>query len=156
MRNMKLLGYGLLSLLMLAVGLGCSSSPTPTPTPQPERIADEVARQWAEDSAAEIGDAIAEALLEEEPLLRPVASAVVEAVLERIITWSFSSASQYQDALYDVIATASVETDVDIPLLGAKTYVISLPFTVRVDTSNRTIRSSRANILDASVRESES
>ena len=115
-----------------------------------------MARQWAEDSAAEIGDAIAEALLEEEPLLRPVASAVVEAVLERIITWSFSSASQYQDTLYDVIATASVETDVDIPLLGARTYVISLPFTVRVDTSNRTIRSSRANILGASVRESES
>ena len=124
MRNMRLLGYGLLSLLMLAVVLGCSSSSTPTP--QPERIADEVARQWAEDSAAEVGDAIAEALLEEEPLLRPVASAVVETVLERTITWSFRSASQYQGTLYDVIATASVETDVDLPLLGAKTYVISL------------------------------
>ena len=54
---------------------------------------------------------------------------------------------------YDVTATATAEIALSLPLLGTKTYAVSLPFDLNIDTTAGSIVSWIPNLPSATVRE---
>ncbi|MCE2405210.1 MAG: hypothetical protein J4F43_08640 [Dehalococcoidia bacterium] len=132
---------------VLALGIACSASSTP------EEIATDAAREWTDESVDDVADNLAEFVLGEVPLLSPLGGELVEIFLDRSIDWTYGSPRQYGNALYDVVTTASVDFEVDIPIVGAKSYTISLPFTIRVNTDRMSVVDADADFLGARVNE---
>ena len=70
------------------------------------------------------------------------------------VKWSYSEPVNTSDEnVYRVTATASVEVEFDLPLLGAKAYEAKLPFNLQVDVSSSEITRWSPDLTEASVAE---
>lgn len=72
------------------------------------------------------------------------------------LTWTLSEPVIVTGDIYKVIATASVETTLDIPLVGEKTYGVRLPFNLQVNSSTSTVTEWSPDLDSASLGELES
>jgi len=126
------------------------------------QIATEVANEWVEDNIDNASEAIAEALTLA-PILGdfldavPAAKALVaDAVADQVrdnLDWTFSTPSPQDDVIYRVTATAGLDVEIDPPILAARTYTVSLPFRLLIDTDARTVQQWSADFGSAGVRE---
>lgn len=71
------------------------------------------------------------------------------------ITWRYSDPLKAGDDIYTVVATASAEATIDLPLAGEKTYGVSLPFNLEVDISAGTVTQWSPDPLRGSIGEVE-
>lgn len=124
-------------------------------------IATEVANEWVGGNIDNVSEAIAEALTLAPALgdfLAAVPAAkvlVADAVADQIrdkIDWTFSTPSP-QDDIYRVTATAGLDIEIDPPILAARTYTVSLPFRLFIDTDARTVQEWSADFGAAAVRD---
>lgn len=148
-----------LAALLLAVALTVVSCGSGEDRAQ---IATDVANEWVEDNIDNVSEAIAEALtlapvlgdfLDAVPAAKAlVADAVAEQVRDKI-DWTFSKPSPQDDALYLVTATAGLDVEIDPPVLAARTYTVSLPFRLLIDTDARTVEDWSADFGAAAVRD---
>ena len=126
------------------------------------RIATEVANEWVEDNIDNTSDAIAEALtlapalgdfLDAVPIAKTlVANAVADQIRENL-DWTFSTPSPQDEIMYRVTATAGLDVEIDPPILAARTYTVSLPFRLLIDTDARTVQEWSADFGVAAVRD---
>ena len=125
-------------------------------------IATGVANEWVEDNIDNVSEAIAEALtlapvlgdfLDAVPAAKAlVADAVADQVRDKI-DWTFSMPSPQGEVMYRVTATAGLDVEIDPPILAARTYTVSLPFRLLIDTDARTVQEWSADFGSAGVRE---
>ena len=70
-----------------------------------------------------------------------------ESLLARLVSdqmrdkvgWSYSTPAQDREALYRVTATAALEMDIDLPIVGERALAVTLPFHLLVDTDARAV-----------------
>ncbi len=125
-------------------------------------IATEVANEWVQDNIDNVSEAIAEALtlapalgdfLDAVPAAKAlVADAVADQIRDKI-DWTFSTPSPQDDIIYWVTATAGLGIEIDPPVLAARTYTVSLPFQLLIDTDARAVQEWSADLGAAAVRD---
>ena len=135
---------------VLALGIACSTSSTP------EEIATDAAREWTDESVDDVADNLAEFVLGEVPLLSPLGGELVEIFLDRSIDWTYGSPRQYGNAPYTMWSQRQAWTSRWISqIVRRKSYTISLPFTIRVNTDRMSVVDADADFLGARVNERE-
>ncbi len=113
----------------------------------------DAARQWADASADTAADGIVQLVIGEVTGASLVSSVIADQIDERV-TWSYSDPVRASDGnIYRVTATASVEVEFDLPLLGAKAYEAKLPFNLQVDVSGGEVTRWSPDLTEASVAE---
>ncbi len=80
-------------------------------------------------------------------------SGVIAEQITDQLTWDFSDPSKVSDNMYTVVATASAQATLDIPLVGKKTYGASLPFNLQVDIGTGTVAQWSPNLAEGSIGE---
>ena len=133
----------LLATLLVACGGGKSDS---------EKALD-LARNWVDSNTDAAADEIVKLIIGEIPVVSALAGNVIAGEINKQIQWSYSEPVSMSGSAYRVTATASVEPEFDVPLLGSKAYEISLPFVLRVDVSNEEVTGWSPDITEASVSE---
>ena len=143
--------------LVLAVavfGVACGGEP------DREAIATEVAEEWVKDRMDTVADVVVELLIlstvlpdavrklpgAESLLARHVANQIGDKV-----AWSYSTPTPDRQALYRVTATAALEIEIDIPLIGELAYAVTLPFNLLVDTDARAVEEWGIDLENAAV-----
>ena len=150
---MKLLHDGKSSVLILALiasaGLaaGCGESR--------EDITTETARAWVDQSIDEVSNTVVELVIGEVPVATQLAGQVLADKIRDNLTWTYYKPRPQDFVRYEITATAAVDFSLDIPLLGERAYVVSLPFNLEVDTDDRTVVSWWPDVLSATVEERE-
>ena len=139
------------SLLVLVVAaslvVGCGGGENK------EDFASEVARTWVSDSIDEVIDEVVELVAGETPVVSQIAGGVLSEQIRNNVSWEYSTPEREAEDRYQVIAIASVAVDIDIPILGTKTYAASLPFALDVDTDAETVVRWAPDLLSARVGE---
>ena len=133
----------LLSVIIVACGGGKSDS---------EKALD-LARNWVDSNTDAVADEIAKFVIGEVPIVSALAGNAIAREINKRMQWSYSEPENMTGRVYRVTATASVEPKFDIPLLGSKTYQISLPFVLQVDVSNGEVTGWSPDATEASVSE---
>ena len=87
------------------------------------------------------------------PIVSQIAGDVLTDQVRDNVAWSYSTPKRVGDEEYQVAATASVTLSVELPLLGTKVYVASLPFILDVDTKAKTVERWSLDALSATVEE---
>ena len=123
-------------------------------------ISTEVATEWVQDSLDTVSAALVELLILA-PALRdtldkvPAAETLLaELVADQIrdkIAWRYSTPTPERQALYLVTATAAVEFEIDLPIVQAWPYAVTLPFRLLIDTNARTVEDWTADFDNAAV-----
>ena len=131
-----------LALTVAVAGVSCGGGP------DREAISTEVAAEWAQDSIEVVSDVVVELLILS-PALRDTLGRMPEsqALLARLvadqvrdkIAWSYSAPTRDRQALYRVTATAALEIEIDLPIIGEWPYAVTLPFDLLIDTDGRTV-----------------
>ncbi len=154
---MKLTAVAVVMALVLAVtfaGVSCGSGP------DREAISTEVATEWVEDSIDLVSEIMVE-LLNVSPALRDtldkmpnskalLAGLVADQVGDKI-AWSYSAPVQDREELYRVTATAALELEIDLPIIGERPYAVTLPFHLLIDTATRTAEEWAVDLENAVV-----
>ena len=146
-----------LMALMLAVtvtGVYCVGGP------DREEIATEVATEWVQGNVDTVSDVVVE-LLTVAPALRdtlgriPSAEALLAGLvadqIQDNIAWSYSTPTLEKRALYRVTATAALEIEIDLPIVGAWPYAVTLPFHLLIDTDAEKVQEWTADFDNAAV-----
>ena len=139
-----------LSLLVVAVAAlvaGCGSGESQ------QDIATEVAMTWVDESIEDVSDAVVQLLVGDIPGLGQIAGDALTEQVRENVEWSYSTGESLGEDKYRLAATGSVTVAVEIPLLGAKTFVVSMPLVLDVDTETRTVDRWSPDISSASVQE---
>ena len=116
--------------------------------PDREAIATEVAAEWVEDGSEVVSGVVVEVLVLA-PVLRDtlgrmpesrslVAGLVADQIADQI-AWSYSTPAHDGQALYRVTATAALEIEIDLPVIGVRPYAVTLPFHLVIDTDGRIV-----------------
>ena len=123
-------------------------------------ISTEVATEWVQDSIDTVSEVLVE-LLMAAPALRDTLDKVPAAetllagfVADQIgdkIAWRYSMPTPEEQALYRVTATAAIEIEIDLPLVEAWPYAVTLPFHLLIDTDARTVQDWTADFDNAAV-----
>ena len=153
---MRTKGFAVVMALVLAVtvaGVSCGGGP------DREAISTEVAAAWAHDSIDTVSEVVVELLI-----LSPALSDTLgklpgaETLLARIVAdqindkvaWSYSTPIPDRQAVYRVTATAALEIEIDLPIIGEWPYAVTLPIHLLIDTDGRTVEEWAVD-LDAAV-----
>lgn len=125
--------FALILLIVSCAGLmaGCGEDKN--------AIAAEVARGWTNSSISDISDAVAEMVIDEEPIVARLAAAALAGLIRENLSWDYSEPERISEDRYSVIATATADVKIEIPPLADKLYVVSLPFNLEVDTDARSV-----------------
>ena len=118
-----------------------------------EEIATGVARTWVNNSIEDVSDTVVNLVIGEAPLLSQIAGEVLAEQVGDNVAWSYSTPKRDGEDKYKVTVTASVTLRVEIPLLGTKAYVASLPFILDVDTDAKVVERWSPDVLSAEVKE---
>lgn len=135
----------LVAIVSLATACGSGKSQ--------EEVAIEVASAWVDGSIEEVSNAVVDLVVGESPVLNQIAGDVLADQIRDNVVWSYSASKRGVENEYQVTATASVTLSVDIPLLGTKAYVASMPFILDVDTVAKNVTRWSPDALSASVKE---
>ncbi len=79
-----------------------------------------------------------------------VAGLVAEQVGDKI-AWSYSAPVQDREELYRVTATAAMELEIDLPIIGVRAYAVTLPIHLLIDTATRTVEEWAVDLENAVV-----
>ena len=125
-----------------------------------EAISTEVATEWVQGNVDTVSEMVVE-LLTVAPALRDTVGKIPGAetllaglVADQIkddIAWSYSTPALERQALYRVTATAALEIEIDLPLVGAWQYAVTLPFHLLIDTDAEKIQGWTADFDNAAV-----
>ena len=124
------------------------------------QIATEVANEWVEESIDTVSEVIVELLLvapalrdvlENIPSAKTVLAGIVADQIRDKIAWRYSTPSPEREAIYRVSATAAAEFEIDLPLVEAWPYAVTLPFHLLIDTDARTVADWTADFDNAAV-----
>ena len=118
-----------------------------------EAVATRVVTDWVTDGAEPVADEIAQLLIDEFPDLTRISEDQIVHKIRDAYSWSFKVPECESNVRCDVTATASVIFGVDLPMLGRRTYIASLPSTLLVDTHDRAVLRWAPRPLDAYVEE---
>ena len=135
----------LMAIISLAAACGSGESQ--------EDIATEVARTWVDNSIEDVSIAVAELVTGNVPIVSQIAGDVLAEQVHDNVVWSYSTPKREGDKKYQVAVTASVTLSVELPILGTKAYVVSLPFILDVDTNAKTVERWSPDALSATVKE---
>ena len=123
-------------------------------------IATEVANEWVQDGTDTASEVIVELLLvapalrdilENVPSAKTLLAGIVADQIRDKIAWTFSTPSPQDDVIYRVTATAAAEFEIDLPLVEAWPYAVTLPFHLLIDTDARTVLDWSADFDNAAV-----
>ena len=123
-------------------------------------IATEVANEWVQDSIDTVSEVIVELLLvapalrdilENVPSAKTLLAGIVADQIRDKVAWTFSTPSPHDEVIYRVTATAAVEFEIDLPLVEAWPYAVTLPFHLLIDTDARTVQDWSADFDNAAV-----
>ena len=145
MTRITVLLLTLMAIISLATACGSGESQ--------EDIATEVARTWVDNSIDDVSNAVAELVTGNDPIVSQIAGGVLAEQVRDNVEWSYSTPKREGDEKYQVAVTASVTLSVELPLLGTKAYVVSLPFILDVDTNAKTVERWSPDALSATVEE---
>ena len=143
-----------LALLTLTVSIilaGCGGGESK------EEIASRVAREWLKTNVQELVDEVVDLVIGEVPVVSQLASGILSGqILEKLdnIAWQYSAPMRRSEDRYQVVATASAEIEIELPLIGTRVYKVSLPFNLDVDTEDESVVSWLPDVTAASVEES--
>ena len=154
---MGIKGIAVVTALVLAVaagGISCGSGP------DREEIANAVAEEWVQDSIKVVSDVVVELLILS-PALRDtlgrmqesqalLAGLVADQVRDKI-AWSYSAPTRDRQALYRVTATAAMELEIDLPIIGEWPYAVTLPIHLLIDTDAEKVQEWTADFDNAAV-----
>ena len=90
------------------------------------------ARAWTATEPEEIIAPIVDLVTSGIPGASLFSGLIAEQVADQL-AWRYSDPVKTSDQIYTVVATASAQATVDIPLVGEKSYGASLPFNLQVD-----------------------
>ena len=144
----------MLVLALTVAGVSCGAGE------DREEISTEVATEWVQDNIEVVSEVVVELLI-----LSPALSDTVgklptaETLLGRLvadqirdkIAWSYSMPTPDRQALYRVTATAAMEFEIDLPIIGEWPYAVTLPFHLLIDTDARTVEEWAVNLDNAVV-----
>ena len=134
-----------LACVSIVAALGCGHSQ--------EAVATRVVTDWVTDGAEPVADEIAQLLIDEFPDLTRISEDQIVHKIRGAYSWSFKVPECGSNIRCDVTATASVIFGVDLPMLGNRTYIASLPSTLLVDTHARAVLRWTPHPLDAYLEE---
>ena len=146
-----------MTVLLLAVAVGgvsCGGGP------DREAIATEVASEWVDDGTEVVSEVVVELLvlapvlrdtLGRMPESRSLVAGLVADQLADNIAWSYSTPAQDRQALYGVTATAALEIEIDLPIVGERPYTVTLPFLLLIDTDGRVVEEWAVDLEGAAV-----
>ena len=125
-----------------------------------EEISTEVATEWVQGNVDTLSDVVVE-LLTVAPALGDTVGKMpdTEALLAGLvadqirdnIAWSYSMPAPERQALYRVTATAALEIEIDLPIVGAWPYAVTLPFHLLIDTDAEKVQEWTADFDNAAV-----
>ena len=154
---MRLKAVAVVMALVLAIAVTAVSCEG---GPDREAMAAEVAVEWVQERTDTVSEIVVELLI-----LSPVLPDVVgklpgaESLLARHVanqigdkvSWSYSTPVQDMQALYRVTATAALEIEIDLPIIGTRTYAVTLPFHLLIDTDARAVEEWAVDLDGAAV-----
>ena len=125
-----------------------------------EEISTEVATEWVQGNVDTVSDVLIELLILA-PALRDtvgkmpgaetlLAGLVADQIKDNI-AWSYSTPALERQALYRVTATAALEIEIDLPIVGAWPYAVTLPFHLLIDTDAEKVQEWTADFDNAAV-----
>lgn len=130
----------MLKIMMLSLSLAiCAWSVIGCGGPNKEDIALEVAQQWVDASIDRVSGAVVDVVAGEYPALANIATAVVAEQVQKNLVWEYSTPRGESGDRYSLIATATADFEIKVPLLDDKAYSISAPFDLVVDTTARSV-----------------
>ncbi len=118
-----------------------------------EEIALEVAEDWARDSVDEVAEEIVKLIIGEVPLATSLAANLLANQFRSNLEWTYGTPTRESGNRYVITATAATSAEIDLPLVEAKTYTASLPFTLEIEVSDREVTSWIPDITGASISE---
>ena len=122
-------------LVFLVVGVCLVTFLTGCGGEDPVAVASRVAQDWTEQSVSEISEDIGEMVTLNIPVLRSIASSVIESSVRDALDWRLSTPSKIAENRYKVFATVTAQFSVI--LLG--TYTISADYELYIDTKNERV-----------------
>lgn len=131
--------------LMLVVLPACGESR--------EAVATSVVTEWVIENTNVVADEVVQAVIGDVPIISGIAGDALAHQVRDNVRWDYVDPVCASGDRCEVIATASVSLEVDIPVVGEREYVASLPFAFTVDTEARAVVQWAVRLLDASVEE---
>ena len=131
--------------LMLAALPACGESR--------EAVATRVVTEWVIENTNAVADEVVRAIIGDVPVISGLAGDALAHQVRDNVTWDYADPVCASGDTCEVIATASVSIEVDIPVVGEREYVASLPFAFTVDTEARAVVRWFPRLLDATVEE---
>ena len=120
-----------------------------------EQIATEVATRWVDTSIGVVSDTVAELVIGEESVLSQLAGGALAALISENLSWAYSEPVRESEDRYRVTVTATADFEVKIPPLIDKRYLVSVPFSLDVDTDAETVVSWAPDVRSAKIEERE-
>ena len=127
--------------------------PTPTPTPTPEEVVDRVIRVWIDDNPDVLAIEVLDFLTAAVPLAGGFSDAVLTAQVTDNMTIVFSVPQRVSEDVYRMTVMTETVVEFDLPLIGEKSYLVSIQFHVDVDTEDWTVVDWGADVSTATVEE---
>ena len=93
---------------------------------------EQIAENWVADNVDAAGEEVAGFLLPQHTILVELGGEYIEDRIHDVLKWDYSPTRSLNNARYEVIATASIRFDVEIPL-GSAYVEASLPFVLAID-----------------------
>ncbi len=143
-----------MALALAVAGVSCGGGP------DREAISTEVAAEWVEDGVEVVSEVVVELLILSPVLgdtlgkLPGAETLVAGFVADQIgdkVAWSYSTPTPDKQALYRVTATAALEIEIDLPIIGERPYAVTLPFHLLIDTDARTVEEWAVDLENAVV-----
>lgn len=103
----------------------------------PEEVATEVAHQWIDSSVEEVSEILAELLTSGTPVLNQLAGSLIEGQIRERVQWTLSTPSKVAEDRYKIVASARVPIDIDA--LIKWNSVVSLDFSLSINTAQREV-----------------
>ena len=143
----RVVTLSLIIVVVVALIAGCGGGESQ------QDIASEVAMTWVDESIEDVSDAVVQLMLGDIPGLSQIAGDALTEQIHENVEWSYSTGKSLGENKFQLSATGSVTVKVEIPLLGTKAYVVSVPFVLDVDTNSRTVDRWSPDLSSASVQE---
>lgn len=137
----------LASMVLVGVMAGCGDRESR------EDIAARVAREWVNASIGLVAGVTAEMVVGEKPVMTQLAGGVIANQIRDNLSWTYSDPKEEGEDRYSVTATAVTQLEIEMPFLGEKTYAVSAPFNLEIDTDARAVSRWSLDLRSASVEE---
>ena len=141
---------GILFLLVTSCALllaGCGNEDNK------EQIATEVATRWVDTSTGAVSDPIAELVIGKESALSQLAGGALAGLISENLSWAYSEPVRESEDRYRVTVTATADFEVKMPPLIDTRYLVSVPFSLDVDTDTETVVSWVPYVRSAKIEE---